>query len=105
MAIFPFTGYGLVSLLRYLYSAESTSAANVKNFKTAVVIIKKYYFRIIIKNLTKCNILSTFAQKNYGKFTGYNLEKLCPQSLASTTPVLSLERVCPQKVGPWPRIF
>ena len=45
--------------------------------------------------------------KNYGKFDERSLEKLCPWSLASTIPVLCLERVCPEKVGswPWPRIF
>ena len=30
----------------------------------------------------KCNILSTFALKNYRKFTDHNLEKLCRRSLA-----------------------
>ena len=77
-----------------------------------VITLKNYYFRIIIKNLTKCNILSTFALKNYGKFTDYNLEKLCPRSSALSNPVLGLERVCPRKVlgfglgfflSPWPR--
>ena len=69
-----------------------------------VIIFKKYYFRIIIKNLTKCNILSTFAFKNYGKFTQYNLEKLCPWFLASK------ERVLEKSVlglgfflSPWPQ--
>ena len=46
---------------------------------------------------------------NYGKFTDHNLEKLCPRSLAlaSTIPVLGIERVCPRKVGSWhwSRIF
>ena len=79
LALFPFTGNGLVSLLRYLFGAKSTSAANVKYFKMAVAIISKnYYFRIMIQNLTKCNILSTFGLKNYGKFTDHNLGKLCP---------------------------
>ena len=54
---------------------------------------------------TKRNILSTFVFKNYGKFTNNSLEKLCPWSLASTIPVLGLERVLPQKVGPWPWVF
>ena len=60
----------------------------------------------IIKNLTKCNILSTFVFKNYG-FTNHNLEKLYPWSLASTISVLVQERVCSQKGGPWdcPRVF
>ena len=33
--------------------------------------------------------------------------RLCPWSLASSIPVLGLERVCPQKgcPWPWPRIF
>ena len=76
-----------------------------------VVISKNYYFRNIIKKLTKCNILRTFVLKNYEKFTHHNLEKLCPRSLAlaSTIPVLGLERVCPRKVRlwpwPWPQIF
>ena len=70
-------------------------------------IFKNYYFRIIIKNLTKCNTLKTFALKNNEKFADHNLENLCPRSLASTIPVLVLEKVCPRKVGPWPwpRIF
>ena len=70
-------------------------------------IIRNYYFRITIKNLTKCNILNTFVLKNNGKFADHNLEKLCPWYLASTIPVLGVERVCPRKVGPWPwpRIF
>ena len=83
LARFPFTDYGLVSFLRYRYGAKSTSATIVESFKMAVIIIlKSYYFQLIIKNLTKCNILSTFALKNHGKFTGHNLEKLCPRSLA-----------------------
>ena len=53
-----------------------------------VIILKSYYFRIIIKNLTKGNILSTFALKHYGKFTNHNLEKLCPRFLPQT--------LCPQ---------
>ena len=53
----------------------------------------------------KCNILNTFAFKNYGKFDERYLEKLYHWSLASTIPVLGLERVCPRKVGPWPWIF
>ena len=91
--------------LFHYYGAKSTSAVN---FKMAVVIIlKNYYFRIIIKSLTKCNVLSTFTLKNYGKFTDHNLEKLCPRSLAlaSIIAVLSFERVCPRKVGPLLRIF
>ena len=31
--------------------------------------------------------------------------RLCPWSLASSIPVLGLERVCPRKGCPWPRIF
>ena len=58
------------------------------------IILKNYYFRMIIKNLTKCNILKTFALKNNGKFADHNLEKLCPRSLAlaTTIPVLGLEK-------------
>ena len=37
-------------------------------------------------------------------FIGEHL-RLCPWSLASSIPVLSLERVCPRKGCPWPRIF
>ena len=44
---------------------------------TSVISSKNCYFQIIIKNLTKCNIFSTFAFKNYRKFTNHNLEKLC----------------------------
>ena len=49
-------------------------------------------------------MLKTFALKNNGKFPNHDLEKLCPWSLAlaSTIPVFGFERVCPQKVGPWP---
>ena len=39
-----------------------------------ITVFKNYYFRIIIKNLTKCNILNTFAFKNYGKFANHVLE-------------------------------
>ena len=50
-------GYWLVLLLRYHFGAKSTPAANMYNFKMAfVIILKNHYFRIIIKNLTKCNI-------------------------------------------------
>ena len=45
-----------------------------------IIILTNNFFRIIIKNLTKCNILSTFAFKNYGKSTNHKLEKLCPRS-------------------------
>ena len=70
-----------------------------------VIILKKYYFKIIIKNNEMLH-LSTFAFKKYGKFA-HNLEKLCPRSLALalTIPDLGLERVCPRKIGPWPWIF
>ena len=66
--------------------------------------MKNYYFRIIIK--TKSNTLNIFAFKNDPKFTYHNLEKLCSRSLAlaSLIPVFGLERVCPRKVGSWPRI-
>ena len=65
-----------------------------------IIIFKKYYFRIIIKIFTKCNILSTFAHKNYGKFAYHNLEKLCsrPLVLASTIPVIGLERSVHEKL-------
>ena len=72
---------------------------------TFAIILTKCYFRIVIKNLTKCNILSTFALKKCGKSTNHYLEKLCSRSLASTISVLDLERVCLRKVGPWPRIL
>ena len=67
-----------------------------------IIILKTYYLRIIIKNLTKCNIFSTFALRNYGKITDQILEKLCSRPLASSIPLLGLERVCPRKVAPWP---
>ena len=72
-----------------------------------IITLQNYFFRIIIKNLMKCSILSTFAFKNYDKFADHNLEKLCPRSLTSTIAVLGLERVSPRKVGlwPWPGIF
>ena len=55
--------------------------------------------------LTECNILNTCARKDNGNFANHNLEKLCPWFLASSIPVLGLERVYSRKVGPWPRIF
>ena len=72
-----------------------------------LITFRNYCFQIIIKNLAKCNILKTFALKNNGKLVNHNLEKLCSWSLAlaSTIPVLGLKRICPRKVGPWPRIF
>ena len=74
-----------------------------------ITILKKYYFRTIIKNLTKCIILSTFALRNYGKFVNHVLEKLYPRflALASTVPVFGIERICSRKVGPWlwPPVF
>ena len=74
---------------------------------TFIIYLETTIFKFIIKNLTKCFILKTFALKNNEKFADHNLEILCPLSLASTIPVLGLERVCPRKVGPWPwpRIF
>ena len=58
-----------------------------------------------MKNLRKCNILYTFALKNNREFAEQKLlERLSFWSLASTIFVLSLERVCSQKVGPGPRI-
>ena len=44
-------------------------------------------------------MISNFANKNYRKFTDDNLEKLCPWSLASTIPVLGLEKVCPENLA------
>ena len=41
-----------------------------------------------MKNLTKCNVLNTFALKNNEKFAHHSLEKMCPWFLASTIPVL-----------------
>ena len=109
----PFSDYGLVSLPRYRYGTKFTSAANLKNFKMAfIIILKNYYLRIIIKNLKKCNILSIFAFTNYGKFAANNLEKLCPRSLAlaSTIPVIGLEKLAHGldlrfflSSWPWPR--
>ena len=48
-------------------------------------------------------ILKTFVLKNNRKFANHHLEKLCSWSfaLASTIPVLGLERAGPRKVGPW----
>ena len=71
-----------------------------------MIILKKYNFRIIIKNLTKCNTLYTFAVKNYGKSTNHNLEKMCLRSLTLAL-TIGLERVWSREVGPrpWPGIF
>ena len=73
------------------------------------VVSEIWVFRMgstILEQPVQC-ILSTFALKNNGKFTHHNSEKLRPRSLAvaSTIPVLGLERVCPRKVGPWPTTF
>ena len=76
-----------------------------KTSKWQSLLFKKIFFRIIIQHLTKCNILSTFALKNYRKFFEHNLEKLCPQSLTSIVSFFGLERVCLRKVSVWPRIF
>ena len=66
-----------------------------------LIIFRIYYFRIIIKNLTKCKILKNFALKNNGKFADIDSEKFCSLgfALASTIPALGFESVCPQKVG------
>ena len=47
-----------------------------------IIVFENFYFQNIIKKLTKCNTSNTFAFKNYGKFAGHNLEKLCLWSLA-----------------------
>ena len=100
-----------MALFHYYDTATVRNQHQLLTFKTSkypsLLLKKTIIFRIIIKNLTKCNTLSTFELKTYGKFTDHNLEKLCPRSLASTIPILGLKRVCLRKVGPWPwlRIF
>ena len=80
----------------------------------SILFFKNYFFRIIIKKVTKRNILSSFAFKNYGKFTDYNLEKLCPcfLALASIIHLASRGSVLEKLVlghglevflSPWPR--
>ena len=71
-----------------------------KTLKQQSLFLETYYFQIIIKNLTKSNILKAFAPNNKGKFADHDLEKLCSRSLASTIPVLDLEKVCPWTVCP-----
>ena len=51
---------------------------------------RNHYFRIITKNLTKYNILQTFAPNNNRKFADYNLKKI-------VSLVVGLDRSCP-----WP---
>ena len=59
-----------------------------------IIILKICCFRIIIKNLTKFNVLNIFAFKKFGKFTDHNLEKLRPcWSLALTIAILGLKIV------------
>ena len=97
----------LISLPRYCYKIRNQHQLLRIKFQNSIhyYLKKTTIFQIIIKNLMKCNILSTFAFKNYRKFVDHNLEKLCPQSLALTITFLGLERVCPRKFGPWPWIF
>ena len=102
---FQFASYGLNCFINMIPLRNVINfAANVykTNFKMTFIVLKNYYFRSIIKNSTKFNILKTYALKNRGKFVGHNLEKLCLWCLASTIPVLGLKGVCPRKVGPWP---
>ena len=84
-------------------------------YKTSNV-FRNYNFRIVTKNLTKCNILKIFAFKNDGKLVNRRkivfietFKKLCSRFLAlvSSIPVLGLFSVCPRKLGcyPWPQIF
>ena len=83
----------LVCLPRYCYTVRNQPQLLMHKFQNGFhnySIFKKLLFRIIIKNLTKCNILSTFAFKHYGKFADYNSEKIFSQSLASTLTILSL---------------
>ena len=63
-----------------------------------------FYWRMPEKNFWRRffwdrlkNFLKTF-------FSGEHL-RLCPWSVASSIPVLGLERVCPRKGCPWPWIF
>ena len=99
MALFHYCDTAMVKNQHQLQTCQTSSKWQSLLFK------KNYYFRIFIKNLTKCNVFSTFAPKSYGKFIEHNIEKLCPLPLASAVSVLGLERVCPRKVGPWPQIF
>ena len=98
----------IVSTTRYRYRTISTLPANAYNLKIPFVIFRNYYLRIIIKKFTKCNYRKYFHAKNNRKFADHNLKNCVfgpwPWScvLASRIPALSLERVCPQKVGPWP---
>ena len=63
-----------------------------------IIIFKNWYFQIIIKKLTKCNILNTFALKIMENLPTIILKKLRPWPRKS---------LCSRKVGPWPksRIF
>ena len=60
-----------------------------------------------MKNLTKCNVLNTFALEIIENLTIIIFRKIVSLVLASTIPVLGLEKACPRKVCPWPwnRIF
>ena len=64
-------------------------------------------------NLRKPFLLSSIGDRLKNFFEGVLFlffifrehQRLCPWPLASSIPVLSLERVCPRKGCPWPRIF
>ena len=62
------------------------------------------------KILRRAFLFSSFGdrlKKNFEDFFLKNTLRRCPWSmaLASSIPVLGLERVCPRKSYPWPRIF
>ena len=71
--------------------------AKVYNFKTTFIIFRNCYFRIVIKNVTKCNIFKIFALKNNGKFANQNFKKLCSRSSATTISVLDVEKAVLKK--------
>ena len=79
---------------------RKTSKWHSLSFKKTI--ISNYH-----QKLDEISIFSTFALKNYGKFTDHSLEKMCPGPwpVASTIPILGLERICSRKVDPWPQIF
>ena len=60
-----FMGYGLVSFTQYRYIVRNQhQLLKCKTSKWHLLLFKKSYcFRIIIKNLTKCNILNTLRSK------------------------------------------
>ena len=77
---------------------DSTNIWIVENLQIAWKII---FVDIFLGKHLKKNLKTFFGDRS---FFGEHL-RLCPWSLASSIPVLGVERVCPRKGCPWPRVF